>query len=57
MSSLQGEGVGGVHRRGKKVMVLPRQANLVLRLSQDLRGHTKEAREEADHQFNKLRHK
>ncbi|KAK9842783.1 hypothetical protein WJX74_002407 [Apatococcus lobatus] len=52
-----GEGVGTLHRRGKKVMVLPKQANLVLRLSQDLRKQTQEAREEADDQFNRLRHK
>ena len=38
-------------------MVLPKQANLVLRLSQDLRKQTQEAREEADDQFNRLRHK
>lgn len=32
-------------------MVLPKQANLVLRLNQDLRKQTQEAREEADSQL------
>ncbi len=36
-------------------MVLPKQANIVLRLNQDLRKQSEEARDEAERQIDRLK--